>query len=200
MSARRTRMTGVARREQLIAVARGIFAERGYAQTSVEEIAHKASVSKPAIYEHFGGKEGLYAVIVDREVRALTAAVRGALEAHTAPRGVLDGAVGALLDYVERCPDGFRILVRDAPPATTSDSSPSLIGDIGREIEQLLTERFVRFRLDRVRAPLYAQMLVGTITQAARWWLGRTKPSKDEVREFVVAFLWDGFRTVWPEG
>lgn len=191
-------MTGVARREQLITVARGIFAERGYAPTSVEEIAHKASVSKPAIYEHFGGKEGLYAVIVDREVRGLTAALRQALEAHVAPHEVLDGTVGALLDYVERCPDGFRILVRDAPQGTTTDASPSLIGDIGREIERLLTERFVRFRVDRVRAPLYAQMLVGTITQAGRWWLGRRKPSKQEVRELVVAFLWDGLRSVWP--
>jgi AcrR family transcriptional regulator len=65
------RMTGAERREQLIGIARGLFAERGFEGTSVEEIAASASVSKPVVYEHFGGKEGLYAVVVDREVRTL---------------------------------------------------------------------------------------------------------------------------------
>ncbi|HRA06299.1 MAG TPA: helix-turn-helix domain-containing protein, partial [Propionicimonas sp.] len=63
----RVRMTRAERREQLIDVARALFAERGLEGTSVEEIAAHAGVSKPVVYEHFGGKEGLYAVVVDRE-------------------------------------------------------------------------------------------------------------------------------------
>src|SRR5690349_16300655 len=59
---RRVRMTGKERREQLLEIGRMLFAERGFEGTSVEEIAHKAGVSKPVVYEHFGGKEGLYAV------------------------------------------------------------------------------------------------------------------------------------------
>ena len=53
-------MSGFARREQLVAVGRSLFAEKGFGATSVEEIAARAKVSKPVIYEHFGGKEGLY--------------------------------------------------------------------------------------------------------------------------------------------
>ena len=68
MAAKRTRMSASERREQLIAVARGLFAERGFDATSVEEVAARAQVSKPVVYEHFGGKEGLYAVVVDREI------------------------------------------------------------------------------------------------------------------------------------
>ena len=60
-------MTSAERREQLINIARGLFAQRGYEATSVEEIAARAEVSKPVVYEHFGGKEGLYAVVVDRD-------------------------------------------------------------------------------------------------------------------------------------
>ena len=60
-------MTGRQRREQLVVVGRSLFAQKGYNATSVEEVAAKAGVSKPIVYEHFGGKEGLYAVIVDRE-------------------------------------------------------------------------------------------------------------------------------------
>ena len=58
----RQRMTGKQRREQLIAIGRSLFAERGFEGTSVEEIAMRAGVSKPVVYEHFGGKEGLYAI------------------------------------------------------------------------------------------------------------------------------------------
>src|SRR5947209_3887524 len=66
----RTRRTGTERRHQLIDIARSLFAERGYEGTSIEEIALRANVSKPVVYEHFGGKEGLYAVVVDRELSA----------------------------------------------------------------------------------------------------------------------------------
>ena len=64
----KSRMTGVQRREQLIGIARKLFAEKGYESVTVEEIAHSAGVSKPVIYEHCGGKDGVYAVIVDREM------------------------------------------------------------------------------------------------------------------------------------
>jgi AcrR family transcriptional regulator len=72
----RPRMTGAERRHQLIDIARSLFAERGYEGTSIEEIAQRANVSKPVVYEHFGGKEGLYAVVVDREMSALLTASR----------------------------------------------------------------------------------------------------------------------------
>ena len=61
-------MTGQERRQQLLDIGRRLFAERGLDGTSIEEIAAQAGVSKPVVYEHFGGKEGLYAVVVDREV------------------------------------------------------------------------------------------------------------------------------------
>ena len=72
-------MSGFARREQLVTVGRSLFAEKGFGATSVEEIAARAKVSKPVVYEHFGGKEGLYAVIVDREVQALISSLQTSL-------------------------------------------------------------------------------------------------------------------------
>src|SRR6202012_4150318 len=71
VGAARARMPGHERRPQLIDIARSLFAERGYEGTAIEEIALLANVSKPVVYEHFGGKEGLYAVVVDREMSAL---------------------------------------------------------------------------------------------------------------------------------
>ncbi len=72
MASKRTRMSAGERREQLIAVARSLFAEKGFDATSIEEVAARAKVSKPVVYEHFGGKEGLYAVIVDRELGTIS--------------------------------------------------------------------------------------------------------------------------------
>ena len=77
-------MTGGQRREQLLEVGRRLFAERGFDGTSVEEVALRAGVSKPVVYEHFGGKEGVYAVVVDREISALTTALTEALAGRTA--------------------------------------------------------------------------------------------------------------------
>jgi AcrR family transcriptional regulator len=99
------RMTGAERREQLITVARGLFAERGFEGTSVEEIAAQAGVSKPVVYEHFGGKEGLYAVVVDREVRTLLDGIGASLTSGS-ERELIEGAALALLDYIESHTDG----------------------------------------------------------------------------------------------
>ena len=85
----RVRMTGTQRREQLLDVGRSLFAERGYDGTAVEEIALRAGVSKPVVYEHFGGKEGLYAVVVDREVSRLMEMFASALSGDS-PKVLLE--------------------------------------------------------------------------------------------------------------
>ena len=86
MTSKRIRMSAGERREQLIDVARTLFAERGYDATSIEEIAASAQVSKPVVYEHFGGKEGLYAVIIDRELTLIYSTIVNALESDPSPR------------------------------------------------------------------------------------------------------------------
>ena len=96
----RQRMTGRERREQLISIGRAAFAELGFEGTSVEEIAARAGVSKPVVYEHFGGKEGLYAVVVDREMLALEKVITDSLETGSW-RERIEQAVMAILTYVE---------------------------------------------------------------------------------------------------
>ena len=82
---RRKRMTGKERRQQLVEIGRELFAERGFDAASVEEVAARAGVSKPVVYEHFGGKEGLYAVVVDREMRTLLGMMGEALTSRPRP-------------------------------------------------------------------------------------------------------------------
>ena len=144
MAEKRTRMSGVARREQLVAVGRSLFAEKGFDATSVEEIAARAKVSKPVVYEHFGGKEGLYAVVVDREVQSLIASLHSSLESSDRPRLLLENATLGLLDYIKANTDGFRVLVRDAPTDRTAGSFSSVMGDVASRVEHVIAAQFER--------------------------------------------------------
>src|SRR5512135_2939839 len=103
---RSRRLTATERRAQLIGVGRAVFAKRGYEGTSMEEIAGRAKVSKPIVYEHFGGKEGLYAVIVDREMDYVVQRISESISAGT-PRARVERAALAFLTYVKEQPDGF---------------------------------------------------------------------------------------------
>jgi AcrR family transcriptional regulator len=185
-------MTGKQRREQLIEVGRKLFADKGFEGTTVEEIASKASVSKPVVYEHFGGKEGLYAVVVDREIAALLARITVALESGTSSRDLLERAALALLDYVESSTDGFRILVRDSPTGQATGSFASLISDVATQVEHLLADEFKSRKLDPKTAPLYAQSLVGMVALTAQWWLDSRKMKKADVAAHLVNLAWNG--------
>ncbi|MGW3627766.1 TetR/AcrR family transcriptional regulator [Streptomyces sp. NPDC000880] len=188
---RRVRMTGAERREQLLDIGRTLFAEKGFEGTSVEEIAAKAGVSKPVVYEHFGGKEGLYAVVVDREMRQLLDTVTGALTAGH-PRELLEQAAFALLDYIETYTDGFRILVRDSPVAQSTGTFASLISDIATQVEDILGLEFKARGFDSKLAPLYAQALVGMVALTGQWWVDARRPKKAEVAAHLVNLAWHG--------
>jgi AcrR family transcriptional regulator len=187
----RVRMTGKERREQLLDVGRTLFAERGFEATSIEEVAARAGVSKPVVYEHFGGKEGLYAVVVDREMRRLLDQITGALTAGH-PRELLEQAALALLTYIETQTDGFRILVRDSPVTSATGNFSSLIGDIATQVEHILAAEFKGRGFDTKLASLYSHALVGMVALTGQWWLDARKPRKNEVAAHLVNLAWNG--------
>jgi AcrR family transcriptional regulator len=187
----RVRMSAAQRREQLITIGRQLFAERGFEATSIEEVAARARVSKPIVYEHFGGKEGLYAVVVDREVRALLDRITNALTAGH-PRELLEQAAMALLDYIEGETDGFRVLVRDSPVMSTTGNFSSVLNDIAHQVEHILGAEFKARGYDPKLAELYSQALVGMVALTGRWWLEVRKPRKETVATHLVNLAWNG--------
>ncbi|WP_136193582.1 MULTISPECIES: TetR/AcrR family transcriptional regulator [Actinomyces] len=201
---KRTRMSASERREQLIAVARALFAKKGFEATSIEEIANRAKVSKPVVYEHFGGKEGLYAVIVDRELTAIYTTITQALESSTSASVIVERAALALLTYIEESSDGFRILSSNnfrAPAATDnhgSDTYSTLLADVAIQVSGLLATQFSAHGLDPRTAPLYAQMLVGIVAMPSQWWLENPAMSKEEVAAHMVNLAWNGLRAMTP--
>ena len=180
-------MTGRERREQLVQVGRALFAEKGFDGTSIEEIAARAQVSKPVVYEHFGGKEGLYAVVVDREMSDLLNRLTSSLSAGH-PRALAEQAALALLTYIEEEADGFRILSRDS----TAGAFSSLLNDIASQVEYVLVRQFSEHELNPKHAAMYAQMLVGMVALSGMWWLEERKPKREEVAAHIVNLGWNG--------
>src|SRR3954453_17438023 len=164
----RVRMTGRERREQLLQIGRALFAEKGFDGTSIEEIAARANVSKPVVYEHFGGKEGLYAVVVDREMSGLLDRLTRSLSSGH-PRELAEQAALALLTYIEEETDGFRILSRDSSVAGTSGAFSSLLNDIANQAEYVLVREFGQPGFNTKHAAMYAQMLVGMVALTGMW-------------------------------
>ncbi|TRY19087.1 TetR/AcrR family transcriptional regulator [Tessaracoccus rhinocerotis] len=196
----RVRMTSAQRREQLLEIARELFARRGFEGTSVEEIAARAGVSKPVVYEHFGGKEGAYAVVVDREVRTLHEAIRSALATpHAGSRELLELGALALLGYIDRCPDGFRILSRDSQIGNPTGSFASILSDIAVQVEDLLEVEFARLGHDPQFAGLYAQALVGLVAQTGQQWLEHREPDRLVVARHLINLAWNGMAHLKPE-
>jgi AcrR family transcriptional regulator len=186
-------MTGQERREQLIAIGRQVFAERGFEATSIEEIAERAKVSKPVVYEHFGGKEGLHAVIVDRAVQDLMGRLLESLEADH-PREQVHRAADVFLRFVEEEEHAFRVLIQDAPGGAGGGSLPSVIADVATNVEIVFAQQLKRHGYSGKMAPVLARSLVGMVALTGQWWLDERKPKRQVVASTLVNLVWNGLK------
>ncbi|MCA9675448.1 MAG: TetR/AcrR family transcriptional regulator [Kofleriaceae bacterium] len=187
------RLPASERRAQLIEVGRAAFARYGYEGTSMEKVADSARVSKPVIYEHFGGKEGLYAVIVDREMDYVVRRIVEAIATGT-PRERVEQASLAFLTYVRDQPDGFAILSQDSPLTATRGRLSSLLNDLAERVGHVFAASFKDAGYDPRAAPIYAHALVGMVTFVGKWWTDVRKPSVEEVAKHIGALAWMGLR------
>lgn len=193
MTPRGPRLSASARRAQLVDVGRMVFAKRGYEGASLEEIADRAKVSRPILYEHFGGKEGLYAVIIDREMEYLVRRIAEAISTGT-PRERVEAAALAFLSYVKDHPDGFAILTHDAPVTTAGGGMSSLLNDVAERVGDVFAMSFKDAGFDAKTAPIYAHALIGMVTFVGQWWTDVRKPPIEEVASHIAALAWMGLR------
>lgn len=170
-----------------------MFAKRGYEAASLEEIADKAKISRPILYEHFGGKEGLYAVVIDREMEYLVRRISEAIASGT-PRERVEAAALAFCTYVKDHPEGFAILTHDAPVTTAGGGMASLVNDVAERVSHVVAASFKDAGYDPKAAPIYAHALVGMVTFVGQWWTHTRKPGVEEVASHIAALAWMGLR------
>jgi AcrR family transcriptional regulator len=156
-------------------------------------------VSKPVVYEHFGGKDGLYAAVVAREMQQLLDRFTAALSDPGRPRQLLERAALVLLGYIEDDTDGFRLLTRDAPVTSGVGSYSSLIGEVARKVEHILGRQFDARGYDPRLAELYSQALVGMVALVGQWWLDHRSLDKDEVAAHLVNLAYNGLSHLDPQ-
>jgi len=185
------KLSAAQRRAQLIDVGRKAFSEKGFEATSVEEIASRAGVSKPIVYQHFGGKEGLYAVVVDREMTQIVSLIAAAIGEGTA-RERVDKAALAFLTYVAEHPEGFRVLAHDAPVASGRGSMSSLMNEVAERVEDVFTP----MGYDPEMAPIYANALVGMVSFVGQWWTENRELPVEVVASHLAALAWLGLRNL----
>src|ERR1700704_3641276 len=107
---RPTRLPRSARRKQLLEAAQEVFVAQGYHSAAMDDIAERAGVSKPVLYQHFPGKLDLYLALLDQHCEDLVAAVRAALASTTDNKLRVAATITAYFDYVEHESGAFRLV------------------------------------------------------------------------------------------
>ncbi|GAA4425424.1 TetR/AcrR family transcriptional regulator [Actinokineospora soli] len=195
---RGARLPRTARRAQLLAAAQDVFAANGYHAAGMDEIAERAGVSKPVLYQHFPGKLELYMALLEKHVDELISRVSSAMETTTDNKTRVRNAVRAYFDFVDGESQAFRLvfesdlrnepLVQDAVNRATSASVDAITATITADAG-----------LDESRARLLAVGLVGVSQVAARAWLDdeRAVP-KEEAIALISNLAWRGIGGGFP--
>ena len=194
---RGTRLPRLARRRQLLDAALEVFVARGYHAAAMDEIADRAGVSKPVLYQHFPGKQELYLALLDESVERLIEGLRTALRSNPDNRERVNATFAAYFGYVAEHSGTFRLVFESdftSEPAVRErlDAADRLCADM---ISQVIKEDA---GLADDEAHLLSIGLLGMAQVSARYWLGTVGTIPKEAAEQLVARLaWRGI-SGWP--
>lgn len=190
--ARGTRLPRVRRRRQLLAAAQEIFVARGYHAAAMDEIADRAGVSKPVLYQHFPGKLELYLALLEEHSEVLVEKQREALESTDDNRQRVIASFRAYFDFVAGDGEAFRLVfesdLRNLPAVRekseqTMQRCAELIGAVIRQDTSISDEE----------AHLLSIGLVGMAETSARYWLNNHgSVPKDAAEQLVARLAWRG--------
>jgi AcrR family transcriptional regulator len=194
----RRRLSAAERREQILGAAMEVFAERGYQESSMIEIARAAGITPAVIYDHFASKAELQITLLERQTEELLTfvgeAVAGEFEDTTERLRV---GVDAFFAFVEENPYAWRMLFRDPP------TDPAILSTY-RRIHQQATAGIALFlkasappallegsRADR-DLEMFAEMLKMAQNGLAVWWYDHRDVPRRELVDRVLEFCWIG--------
>lgn len=188
------RLPAAQRRRQLLEVALSVFARRGYHETSMNDLAAEAGVTKPVLYQHFPSKGALYLELVDDVGGRLIDAIEEAAGDTVDARGQLVNGLRAYFSFVADQRRAFALLFGGSAPrddelvhavraaeAAVSDAIAGILGD----------------RIPAARRGEVTAAIVGVAEGTARHWAatGRRR-TPDELAESAATLLWDGLGAI----
>ena len=197
---RGVRMPRNERRQQLMTAASDVFVINGYHAAGMDEIAERAGVSKPVLYQHFPSKLDLYMGVLTRHIELMVQGVRQALRSTTNNRQRVHAAVHAFFDFVDNDTQGYRLvfesdLMGDAQVQTCVERGTEACVDA---VFDMVSQDS---GLDPYRARMLAVGLVGASQVSARYWLEADRPiSQEDAINTTAALLWGGLAHVPLQG
>jgi AcrR family transcriptional regulator len=192
-----TRLPRPARRRQLLGAAQEVFVAQGYHAAAMDEIAERAGVSKPVLYQHFPGKLELYLALLDESVEKLTEIVRDALSSTTDNRQRVPATFQAFFDFVSGSGEAFRLVFE-----SDLSNEPEVRKRLNRTMYTCadMISQFIRedAGLSDDEAHLLGMALVGMAQVSSRYWLSTDRAIPKEAAEQLLARLaWRGI-SGWP--
>jgi AcrR family transcriptional regulator len=199
-AAGRPRMSRSQRRAQLLAAARAVFGAQGYHAAAMDEIAERAGVSKPVLYQHFPGKLDLYRALVESAANEMVRTVRAAMRSTTDNKARVHAAVQAYFDVVSSRDGAMRLVFE-----TDTRATPEIAEIVDRAtsdcIDAVTEVVTADAGLEPDRARLLAVGLVGLSTTAARYWLDAgLQPPREDAIALMSTLAWRGIGGGFPLG
>jgi AcrR family transcriptional regulator len=191
------RLPRQARRRQLLGAAREVFVAQGYHAAAMDEIAERAGVSKPVLYQHFPGKLELYLALLDESAADLVHAVSDALASTTDNRQRVPATFRAFFDYVSSVGEAFRLVFE-----SDLSNEPAVRERLDRAMQDCaeMISDFIRQDggVCGDEAHLLGIALVGMAQFSARYWLSTGREiDKDTAEELLARLAWRGISS-WP--
>lgn len=186
------RLPRSARRAQLLEVALEVFVEQGYHAASMDEIAERAGVSKPVLYQHFPGKLDLYTALVSTAVDTVIEGVRDALASTQNNSERVQATMRLWYDCVADQEKAFRLVFES--DLTSDPAVRDLVARVTTDSAEAISEVIVEDTgLSRSAAELLAAGLVGMGHVGARAWLsGDSALSRDDAVTLASTLAWRG--------
>ena len=191
------RLPAAERRQQLLDTALRAFSENGFNQTSMNDIAEAAGVTKPVLYQHFNSKRELFRELLQDLGQRLREAVGKATSEAGTPREQVERGMGAYFGWVQEHQGGFEILF-----AGDTRRDPEFVEEVAqveREIANTIAALIVVDGLDDRHRKLLAYGIVGMSESTCRHWLRHDiELSADELAAQVAELAWSGLRGLRP--
>lgn len=190
----RSRLPRSARRTQLLAAARTVFVARGYHAAGMDEIAERAGVSKPVLYQHFPSKLDLYLALLDQHSAELLDAVRTALASTPVNKHRVAATIAAYFEFVDRADEPFRLVFES--DLTNDPVVRERVDAVSHACAEAIAEVIAEDTgLPGAEAELLAVALAGMAQVSARYWIssGRRIPRSDADR-LISQLSWRGIR------
>jgi len=188
------RLPRKARRAQLLEAAQQVFVAVGYHAAAMDDIAERAGVSKPVLYQHFPGKLELYLALLDSSCDALVEAVRRALASTHDNEERVAATMNAYLDFVEDEGGAFRLVFES--DLTNEPAVRERVDRVSRDCAEAISAVIQEDTgLPREESMLLAAGLAGLAQVTARWWISSGRPiGREEAAKLLMTLAWRGIR------